>query len=67
MPPGIDELDLPLALGALSVRDYSDIGENPGVVEKLVRQCDDAIQSIVLDDPAADVALAGARITGKQR
>ena len=64
---GVDELDLALAPGPLAVGEHPDVRRDAGVVEELVGQRDDGLQPVVLDDPAADVALAVARVAGEQR
>ena len=51
----------------LPVGEHPDIGGDAGVVEHVERQGDDRLQPVVLDDPAADVALALAGIAGEQR
>jgi hypothetical protein len=62
---GVDELDLALA-GGLAVGEHPDVGGDAGVVEHVQRQGDDGFQPVVLDDPAADVALALAGVAGEQ-
>ena len=57
----VDELHLARALLAFPVGDNPDVGGDAGIVEELVGQADDGLQHVVLDDPAADVALAAAR------
>ena len=64
---GVDELDLALALRLLAVGEHPDVGGDAGVVEELVGQGDDGLQPVVLDDPAADVALAAAGVAGEER
>src|SRR5690606_38665267 len=43
-----------------------DVGGDSGVVEQVVRQLDDGIQHVVLDEITTDIGLAAARITSKQ-
>jgi hypothetical protein len=64
---GVDELDLALAVRGLAVGQHPDVGGDAGVVEQVQRQRDDGLQPVVLDDPAADVALALAGVAGEQR
>ena len=40
---------------------------DPGVVEQLIGQGDDAFEPVVLEDPAADLGLAGSGCAGEQR
>ena len=63
----VDELHPAPALFALPVGDNPNVGGDAGIVEELVGQADDGLQHVVLDDPAADVALAAARIAGEER
>ena len=65
--PGVDELDLPPARLLLAVREDPDVGRDAGVVEELVGQGDHGLEPVVLDDPAADVALALAGVAGEER
>ena len=51
----------------LAVGEHPDVGGDAGVVEHVERQGDDRLQPVVLDDPAADVALALAGVAGEQR
>ena len=46
--------------------DEPNIGEDAGVVEKLVRQGDDGVEPVVLDDPASDIGRAGTGIAAEQ-
>jgi hypothetical protein len=64
---GVDELDLALAVLGLAVGEHPDVGGDAGVVEHVQRQGDDGLEPVVLDDPAADVALALAGVAGEQR
>ena len=64
---GIDELDLALTRRLLAVRQHPDVGRYAGVVEELLRQRDDCLEPVVLDDPAADVRLARGGASGEQR
>src|SRR5207244_7800680 len=54
---GVEELDLALTVLLLTVGDDPDVGADAGVVKHLLRQGDDSLKPIVLDDPLADVAL----------
>ena len=63
---GVDELDLPLALRAFAVGEHPDIGGDAGVVEHVQGQGDDRFQPVVLDDPAADIALALTGVAGEE-
>ena len=51
----------------LAVAQHPDIGRDAGVVEHVERQRDDGLQPVVLDDPAADVALTLAGVAGEER
>ena len=64
---GVDELHLALAVLGLAVGQHPDVGGDAGVVEHVERQGDDGLQPVVLDDPAADVALALAGVAGEER
>ncbi len=64
---GVDELHLAAPVGGLAVGEHPDVGGDAGVVEHVERQGDDRLQPVVLDDPAADVALALAGVAGEQR
>ena len=64
---GVDELHLALAVLGLPVGQHPDVGGDAGVVEEVERQGDDGLEPVVLDEPAADVALALARVAGEQR
>ena len=61
----VQKLDLALALSFLPVRDDPDVGPDAGVVEHLLGQGDDGFEPVVLDDPLADVAFAGAGAAGE--
>ena len=63
---GVDQLHLALAMLWLAVGEHPDVGGDAGVVEHVERQGDDCLQPVVLDDPAADVALALAGVAGEQ-
>ncbi|GEM_PF-4459574 len=63
----VNELHLAPAVLGLAVRQHPDVGGDAGVVEHVERQGDDRFQPVVLDDPAADVALALARVAGEER
>ena len=58
---------LPLRCSGLRLREHPDVGGDAGVVEHVERQGDDGLQPVVLDDPAADVALALAGVAGEER
>ena len=64
---GVDELHLAAAVLGLPVGEHPDVGGDAGVVEHVERQGDDGLQPVVLDDPAADVALALAGVAGEER
>ena len=64
---GVDELHLALAVRGLPVRQHPDVGGDAGVVEEVERQGDDGFEPVVLDQPAADVALALAGVAGEER
>ena len=64
---GVDELHLALAVRGLSVGQHPDVGGDAGVVEEVERQRDDGFEPVVLDEPAADVALALAGVAGEER
>ena len=51
----------------LAIGDYPNVGRNPSVVEHVERQRNNRLQPVVLDDPAADVALALAGVAGEER
>ena len=65
-PGGVDQLHLAPAVLGLAVAEHPDVGGDAGVVEHVERQGDDRLQPVVLDDPAADVALALAGVAGEQ-
>ena len=64
---GVDELHPAFALRGFAVGDDPHIGVDAGVVEELVGQANHRLQHVVFNDPAADVALATARIARKER
>ena len=64
---GVDELDLAPALFIFAVGEHPDVGGDAGVVEHVLRQGDDGLQPVVLDDPAADIALALTGVAGEER
>ncbi len=64
---GVDELNLVFAVLGLSVGEHPDVGRNAGVIEHVQRQSYDCFKPVVLDYPAADVALTLTGITGKER
>ena len=55
--PGINEHHSAAVAGGLLVSKQPDVGEDAGVVEKLVGQHDDGVEPVVLQNPAADFAL----------
>src|SRR6266540_2211789 len=61
---GVDELNLAAACGALAIREDPEVGRDAGVVKELVRQSDDRLQPVVLDDPAPDLRLPRPCSTG---
>ena len=63
----VDQLHLALSMSRLTVGQYPHIRRNASVVKHVERQGDDGLQPVVLDDPAADVALALTRVSCKQR
>ena len=63
----VDQLHLAAAVLGLAVREHPDVGRDAGVVEHVQRQGDDRLEPVVLDDVAADVALALARVAGEER
>lgn len=63
----VDELDLAPAVLALPAGDDPDVGGDAGIVKELIGQADDGLQHVILNDPAADVALAAARVAGEER
>ncbi|MND64960.1 hypothetical protein D3C80_563160 [compost metagenome] len=64
---GIDQQHLALTLGRFVVRQHPDIGGNAGVVEHIGGQGHQCIQQVVLEDITADLTLATASPTGKER
>ena len=64
---GVDELHLALAVCWLPVGQHPYIGGDAGVVEEVERQRDDGLKPVVLDQPAADVALSLAGVAGEER
>ena len=63
----VNQLNLALAVLRLAVGQYPDISRDAGVVEHIERQGDDGLQPVILDDPAADVALTLSGVAGEQR
>ena len=59
---GVDEHHAAAMAGGLVVSQQPDVGEDAGVVEKLVGQHDDGVEPVVLQNPAADFALARAAV-----
>ena len=64
---GVNELHAAFAVLRLPVGEHPDVGGDAGVVEHVERQGHDRLEPVVLDDPAADVALALAGVPRKQR
>src|SRR5258706_11424605 len=64
---GVNQLNLAAPGFDLLVGKNPNIGGNPGVVEKLFRECDDGFQPIVLQYPATDFGLAAACLASEQR
>ena len=64
---GVDEHHAPAMAGGLLVSQQPDVGEDAGVVEKLVGQHDDGVEPVVLQNPAADFALARAAVAIGER
>ena len=64
---GVDEHHAALMAGGLFVPQQPDVGEDAGVVEKLVGQHDDGVEPVVLQNPAADFALARAAVAIGER
>ena len=58
---------LPLRSAGLVLAKHPDVGADAGVVKKLLRQRDQGFEVIVLQDPAADLAFAGAGVAGEER
>jgi len=67
MPRCVDQLHLAATTLGLAVGDQPQISVNTSVVEQLVRQRDDRVEPVVFDDPTADIAFAGAGVTGEKR
>ena len=63
---GVDELNLAFARLLFPVGEHPEVGGDAGVVEELLGQGDDGLQPVVLDDPAADFALAAAGVAGEE-
>ena len=63
----VNQLDLAPPSLQLAVRQDPDVGGDAGVEEEFVGQRDDALQPVVFDYPASDVALAAAGIAGEHR
>ena len=64
---GVDELHPAPSLGRLPVADQPYVGGDAGVVEELFGERDQRLQEIVLQDEAADLALAAPRVAGEER
>ena len=64
---GVDELDAAAPPGPLAVGEHPHVGGDAGVVEELLGQGDERLEQVVLEDPAADLALAAARVAGEER
>src|SRR5579883_1767734 len=63
----IDKLNLSLALLSLTIRQHPHISRDPGIIEKLLGQSNNRLQPVVLQNPAPDLALPAASISGKER
>ena len=63
----INELHFALTMFLFAIGEHPDIGGNASVVEQLLRQGDDGLQPVILDDPAADFAFPAASIAGEER
>ena len=63
---GVDELHFAAPRLGLAIGKHPDVGGDAGVVEQVERQCDNGLQPIALDHPAADVALALPGIAGEE-
>ena len=64
---GVDQLYLAPALRRLAVGQQPHVGGDAGVVEELLRQRHQYFEHIVLQDVAADFALAAAGVAAEQR
>ena len=64
---GVDQLHHAAAMRGFAVGQHPHVGSDAGVVEQVEGQGDDGFEPVVLDDPAADVALALAGVAGEQR
>ena len=64
---GVDELNLAAAHGPFAVRNHPDVGRDSRVVEELLGQRDQGFEQVVLEDPAANLALAAAGVAGEER
>jgi hypothetical protein len=62
----IQEPHLARGLGGLAVAQNPEVGLDAGVVEELLGQADDGVEPVVLQNPAADFALAAAGLAGEQ-
>ena len=58
----IDKLHAAFAVFRLAVREHPNIGGNAGVVEHVEGQGNDGLKPVILNNPAANIALALARI-----
>ena len=65
--PSVDEHHPPAMVLRLVVSQQPDVGEDAGVVEKLVGQHDDGVEPVVLQNPAPDLALARAAVAIRER
>ena len=64
---GVEQDDLAPQRRCLPVGQDPEVRGDAGVVEELVRQRDDALQPVVLQDPAPDLRLARPGRPGEQR
>jgi len=68
IPEGsINKLHLPFAMLWFTIAQHPDVGGDAGVVKKIEREGDDRFEPVVLEDPAADLALALATVTIAER
>ena len=63
----VNQHHAPAMAGGLVVSQQPDVGEDAGVVEQLVGQHDDGVEPVVLQNPAADFALARAAVAVRER
>ena len=63
----VDQLHLAFAVVGLLVGQKPNVGSDACVIEDVVRQLDDGIHQVILNQIATDIALATTRIARKQR